>query len=447
MIAQATVLGWSLFAVCAGFVVAHSWREGRITLLDWSILAMGGVYGAGWAAVVQVTHRGDNPVWEAWIRPFVHLYPLHTAMAVVLLGAVCLGWAVAGSLRIVPPTRHRTSPSSPAARWITAFWILLGSAIVLQGLYTRAYGGYSAYLNYSLLMRAGLMPVSNPFSFLQPFGGLALFASFGFFGLVLSRHRSFAVVTGLVLSIAFSIYILFSWMGRISFAVYPATFMLGALLSRRSSPMTVLFGGGSAMLAVLAGAYWASILLDLKPSQDLPTFLGRELAFPFASFFAQLDSGEHLFRGFRDLLVAPAYLLPSSIWMNWVDDVSWVNTTVLMGARKGTQGITAGVPVDLLTLGLMQASLWGVAGVGILFGGILRALQDLLEHLPNPGVRAVLEAYLVLKIAVLGCFYAQPSLVVAGNFDLLVSVATVVVVLRLPRRLWRAPVAGLRESA
>jgi hypothetical protein len=39
-----------------------------------------------------------------------------------------------------------------------------------------------------------------------------------------------------------------------------------------------------------------------------------------------------------------------------------------MGAPKSEQGVTGGIPVDLLTLGLMQASIFDIVVVGVIFG-------------------------------------------------------------------------------
>jgi disulfide bond formation protein DsbB len=149
------------------------------------------------------------------------------------------------------------------------------------------------------------------------------------------------------LSVVFSFYLLYSWLGRIGFLVYLATFVLGALLSRRPRPFALLAGGCSVMLAIVIGAYYLSPWLNLKPADNLSAFLGRELAFPFGSFFAQLDLDEHLFRAFKDFLVA-------------------------------------------------------------------------------------------LKIAVLGIFYAQPALVIKGNFALLVTAVVMAIVLKTPRLRWHA---------
>jgi hypothetical protein len=434
----AIVLGLTFFLLCLIFVVWHSLRRGRLTLIDWAMLGMGGVYGAGWALVVFVTREGGNPTWEKWLLPFEYLYPVHTIAAMILSVSVWFGWLLLGPLCFRRRKVHPLPSNSYETKLITTMWLLLVVAFVMQWLYTQAYGGFIGLLEYSASIRSAIFTVENRLSFFRSFGGLALFASFGFFGLWLSRCRSLAVWVGLFLSVGFSLYLLYSRLGRIGFLVYLATFILGAFLSRRPRPFVLLMGGGSAMLAIVIGAYYLSLCLNLKPADSLPAFLAKELSFPFGSFFAQLDLGEHLFRAFKDFLVAPVYLLPSSLWSQWVENVGQINTAVIMGAPKGEQGVTGGIPVDLLTLGFMQASVFGVAVVGIIFGALLRLSQCLLDGLANPGVRAVFGAYVALKIAVLGIFYAQPALVIKGNFDLLLTAIAIVIVLKAPRFWWCA---------
>ena len=433
----AVILGLTFFLLCLVFVVLHSLRLRRLTLIDWAALAMGGGYGAGWALVVFVTQKGYNPFWKRWLLPFEHLYPLHTISAIILAVSIWFGWLLFGSLRF----RQRETLPLPSKNYdmklITAMWTLLAIAFIMQWLYTQAYGGFIGLLEYSAAMRSAIFPVENHLSFLQPFGGLALFASFGFFGLWVSRCRSLAIWVGLFLSVGFSLYLLYSRLGRIGFLVYLATFVLGAFLSRRPRPFVLLMGGGAVMLTIVIGAYYLSLWLNLKPADSLPAFMAKELAFPFGSFFAQLDLGEHLFRAFKDFIVAPVYLLPSSLWSQWVENVSQINTAVIMGAPKGQQGVTGGIPVDLLTLGLMQASVFGVAVVGVMFGALLRLSQCLLDRLANPCVRAMFEAYVALKIAALGIFYAQPELFIKGNSGLLVSVVVMAIILKAPRLRWR----------
>ena len=94
----AITLGLTFFVVCLAFVLFHSVRVGRLTLIDWSILGMGGIFGVGWSIVVEVTRPGGNPTWENWILPYTHLYPIHTALTFVLMTAMYFGWLILGSL-------------------------------------------------------------------------------------------------------------------------------------------------------------------------------------------------------------------------------------------------------------------------------------------------------------------------------------------------------------
>ncbi|MFN4062753.1 MAG: hypothetical protein ACK4JA_01065, partial [Parazoarcus communis] len=326
-----------------------------------------------------------------------------------------------------------------------AMWLLLVIAVVMQWLYTFAYGGFFGLLQYSELIRSSIFMVENPLSFLKPFGGLALFSSFGFWGIWLAKGLRFNIVLGFVLSCGFSLYVLLSWLGRIGFLVYLATLLLGWLLSLRVRPFFLLSSVVLLMASILMGAYYISLWFELKAADSLLSFLAKELSFPFGSFFAQLAAGEHLFRGFKDFLLAPLFLFPSSWWSSWVENVSQVNTALIMGAPKGEQGVTGGIPVDLLTLGSMQAHVMGIPIVGMMFGVVLHLIQNMLYRLPNPGVQAVFSAYAALKLAVLGVFYAQPALVVSGNFDFLISVLIVVVVLRMPRVRWDVPRSSLQK--
>lgn len=435
----AILLGLAFMTVCVAFSTLHSMRLGRLTLIDWTFLSMAGIYGGGWVLVAFVTKQGGNPTWSAWLLPFENLYPIHTLSSLILASFMLVGWWLLGSRLRLQNQQERLRPlKSVEARLLTMMWLLLFIAFLTQWLYSQAYGGFIGMLEYSSLIRAsifGEVP-SNLFSFLKPFGGLAIFASFGFFGLWLCKRRRAGVLIGLVFSIMFSIYLLYSWLGRIGFLVYLATFILGVILYRRPHPLILLVKGATTMFAILAGSYYVSVWLNLKSADNFLVFLTRELSFPFGSFFAQLDLGDHLFRGFKDFFVSPIYLLPSSWWSEWVVNISQINTNVIMGAPKGEQGVTGGIPVDLLTLGLMQASVFGVAVVGLMFGILLRFIQSLLDRLPHAGVRAVFEAYVTLNIAVLGVFYAQPELFISSNFALLVTVLVLIAFLKIPKFRW-----------
>ena len=84
-----------------------------------------------------------------------------------------------------------------------------------------------------------------------------------------------------------------------------------------------------------------------------------------------------------------------------------------MGAPKGQAGVSAGIPVDLLTLGLMQASVLGVPDAGMIYGLLLRAIQSFLDDLPDFGVKTTFTAFAALK----GDFLYR--LFLSGNMGLL----------------------------
>lgn len=420
---------------CGVLVVAHSMWVGRVTLIDWALLAIGGMYGLGWPLVLYVTLAGDNPVWAPWILPFENMYLIHNIAAFFLLFGLLVGWYLMAPLcNWFYKGRAKTSRFQ-TDRWLFIFWFLLFFAIMTQFFYSIAYGGLLGQLDYSAAIRSSRFDVvpNNPFSFLKPFGGLAMVSAYGFFGLCLSERRELFVYTGFLLSFCFSLFVLYSWMGRVGFLVFVVTFPLGIALLRIRSPLRLLLGGVTLFLIILIGVYFVSVVLNIKSADSLWSFLGRELAFPFGSFFAQLDYGEHLFRGFYDLAFSPIYTMPSSWWSEWIVPVGQINTTVIIGAPKGEAGVTGAIPVDLLTLGLMQMHLFGVVIVGLLFGMLLRVLNSMLEIVSDVGVRAVFEANIALTIAVLGVFYSQPNHVVAGNIHWIAAVIIFLLVIRLPR--------------
>ena len=432
MIEPSTILAL-LFAITCGLLAAnHSRRIGRVTLLDWSLLAMGGVYGLGWILVLDATSQGLNPVWAGWILPFTELFIWHSIASFLLLIGVVFGWTLYGPLQ--PLLRNyrrseetiRTNPRS----WNFAFWILFALGSAAQVLYSQAYGGVIAQLEYSERVRSAVFESlpDNPWSFLYPASGLVLIAALGFFGLLLSGYWKVPSMLGALLALPASFFVLFNAFGRLPFVTFVASLILAVAVLRITSPIKLLLCASIAGATILVSAYWISAWLEIKASESLIGFVSKELSFPFGSFFAQMSKGEHLFRGFRDILVIPVFFLPTSLWSNWVDSVSQVNTALIMGAPKGYSGVTAGIPVDLITLGIMQLHLPGIVVVGMLFGALLRLTEGLLALIPYAGVRSAFEASLALSLAVMSVFYAQPNLIVANHIHWLLGAAICFVV-------------------
>ena len=429
------------FVFCVLIALYQAQKHGRVRLVDWAVLAMGAIYGGAWAFVMTVTHEGAASFWGGWLLPSASLYWVHTLCAVVLV--VCTyGGYLGGQLFLHKRPADRVVNSGLYDNRISLIsWLLFVIGVVMQVLYSSAYGGLLDLLDYSSAIRAGYSVAVNPLSFLQPFGGLVIFSSFIFFGLLINGRHRLLVGFGFAVSFLFSMYVLTSWHGRINFLIYFAALILGVLIRMGVRPFLLIAGLGGVLIGFIFLVYQLSVLLEIKAADNLVVFIANELSFPFVSFFAQLGGG-HLLRGFQDFLYAPLYFLPSSWWVGFIETVGQVNTAVVLGAKKGEQDVTSAIPVDLLTLGLMQASVIGVVVVGLLFGLLLHLCERLLLTIDNAGVRAVIGAYFALKIGIIAVFYAEPELVIAGNFDLIVSLVFVYLVRRFPSSI--AGVAGGR---
>jgi hypothetical protein len=420
---ELSALSALLFALtCGALAVKHSCVVGRVTLLDWTLLGAGGGYGLGWVVVVYTTISGDNPTWAPWILPYKSLYLLHTACAVLLISGVLVGWNLRGSFYRQDSESHDADADS-LSKWSTALWLCLAVALFSQVIYAKAYGGLSAQLDYSAAIRAGVFQnvPENAFSFLSPISKLAFVACFGFFGLLLSYTLRLQLLLGFCLAAALSFYVLYNSLWRLGIGAFLLTLIVTVLFAKHKSVLTHI-----AFLAVLGPSLLLALdalsnAMELKPSETTVAFIANELSFPFGSFFAQFEEGPNLFRGFIDVLLLPVYLLPSSIWGHLIETCDQANTAVIMGAAKGESDVTAGIPVDIITLGLMQAHIGGIVVVGGLFGWLLALLQGLLDKIHITGIRIAFEVNIGILVAAAGLFYAQPNLLVEQNVHWLVA--------------------------
>lgn len=414
----AVLSGVLLGVLCGALAIVHSSLAGRFTFLDWALCAISGVYGFGWALVISVTVAGENHRWQDYLLSHEAYFVLHSACVIVLVSGLVAGWTLAA-----PRSRDRgasattTDAANPRAE-ITAAWLILLAAIGTQWLYTWGYGGFLYALTSAAAFRSGLLPTSNPWGFLYPFGPLALLATFMFYGLFLANPRRLGLLLPLFLSIGASVYVFLLRLGRIDALAFIATFVFGYVFFRTRRPLVVIAVAAAAGAAILAGSFWVTQASGVNLGEGLGAFLARELAFPFVTFFEHAASTGEL-RWFYDIIVMPAFFLPESLWTGIVENVSDVTTALIKGAPKGVSGVSGGMPIDLVTLGLLQASAFGVLVVGFLFGSLLRLVDGLQFRISHPGVRAVIGVHLGFKLAVLCIFYAQPSLLVKGNMYLI----------------------------
>jgi len=426
-------LGLALFLSCVFFSLARCRKYTHITLIEWAILGIGLIYGLGWALVIGLTSVGYNARWSYHILPFKDYFLIHNLLAFLLAFCVIVGWLIGGRVYRMGTRLSSVHFSFGPDRLHLYAWILLAISICLRWFYVQAFGGFIEYLEYSNAIRSGIFQIYNKWSFLEPFSGVAIFSTFLFVAALLDGRRNIIKIIGFILSSSFSFYVLYSQLGRIGFLVFGSTILLSVLYFKEIKPRLLIIGSlfGTGTMMILA--YTISQNLDLKGADSIQEFVSRELCFPFVSFFAQLDHGEYLYLWFRDFIFSPLYLLPSSWWGQWFDEISQINTQLVLGARKGDYGVTGGMPVDLITLGLMQSSFSGIFVVGALFGVMLRFVQGFIDGIAFDGLRALLWAYLSIRVSILSIAYAQPHHLISGTFGILVSIVLIFIFVKLTK--------------
>lgn len=414
-------------AFCIAFVIRRVKTNGFLSPLDYSIIYSAVVYGLSWIVVVSAVINGD-------LVQYAHIYAAnsmrlyaHSAGAFMAVMGLILGWTltlrIAGSRQIKAPLPGLFFWIRDMWIYVAAFWIMLIVSIASLLLYTMDYGGPFAALDYSRLIRANIFEgfIRSRFSFLAPFGDFAILSCYGFWGLLLSKRHTVEVMAGFVLSLVVSLYVLYLAQGRLNAVVFISILTLSLLYVRRVNASYLVL----ILLAAVPVAVYATFLISqifaVKSAGSFSEFYSREVSFAFVAFFANLSNPDGLYRFFYDVVAFPAYLLPSSLTEGWLDDPSDVTTALIHGAPKGTQGITSGMPVDLITMGLIQMGFFGIVPYAMMYGAALAGLYRICLSIRTAGVQAALYAYVCVRFAGLGLFYSQPSTIVTGNLPIILT--------------------------
>jgi hypothetical protein len=409
----------------AGVLVRLVLRK-RLDLIDWFVGALGFTNGACYIVVLIATYQGLNTTrWGKALLSFESSFWLVPVLGLIGIIGAWLGgflWPI-GSKNFPLFKIVSSGTLDIKEQFIEKMaWIFLLLAFICYYQYTRAYGGFFQLLNYSSLIRSGLFDligVQNRWSFLKPFGGFAFFSSFLFFALILKNciNRRFIKGLGLVLSFLFSIYVLYSWRGRVGFVKYLSVFSLGYIFCR--------FGYGYKslvrisliiMLLIFILSPLSFLMTPGKASDNLASFYAKELSYPFASLFSAVDKSEYRYG--RDVFHAPLYFMPERIWgpMLNLDTASTINTERIMGARKGEDGVTGSIPVDFITFWYMQLGIYGVAIGSFLWGILLRWVDGIICNVNSKELRALFYAHIVLSFAMQTSLYADPRHIITRNF-------------------------------
>jgi hypothetical protein len=417
------IAGVTLFLICVFFALYHSVRTSNFTTLHFSIVGLATLYGLGMPIVIygaQEFHLTGNQFFQNSINYII----LHTLFAAIAIFGIYLGWrSLSKAKRNRLGAYFEGTQSKKMAPW---FFVMLIVSVLGMYLYTKDYGGFLGYFSYNRLVRAGHFHLveRSPFSFLRPFGGFAYVSAFGFWGLIISGRHRLLNYLGLVLALFVSVYVLLAFSGRLSMILFVSIFPVSIALVRRTNPLVwSIILPATAPIFMLA-LFFISDVFELKASENFHSFIVKEVSFPFLAFFAQISDG-NTFQFFFHLILSPLYLLPSSFVGSWLSTASQINTATIHGAPKGVGGVTSGMPVDLITFGLMQFHVLGVFLYAIFFGWILRVITCISESFALRGVASAFTAYVALKIGIFGALYGDPKHIIEGNFAFIATLIAV----------------------
>lgn len=351
---------------------------------------------------------------------------LYYIQNIILLISVILGWLLTkkDTSKIIDDKEmcNLINLNCTTIKKISIFMIT--SSIILYYLYSLAYGGFIGLLNYTSAIRSGIFVVNNKFSFLQKFGGLSIFSTLLFYGLLKEKNYSKKDMIWFIISISFSIYYLYSLGGRVSFIAFFVSLMLASILYKYHNSINIklVYKIGFISIAVMLGLYYiTNIFARGSGNLSIIDFFMHELSFPFASFKMMSSLPGKLM--FKHVILAPLYFLPSSIWEYklGIDTASSFNTFLFMGAYKGENGVTGSIPLDMVSFSWIEGGVLGGVIIGILYGFVVAILQKRINEIPNRGVKSAIFSYVAIKFSIIAINYGDTVHLIQGEFSFIVG--------------------------
>lgn len=409
-------------------------RKKRMELIDWFLLSMSTFNGVVFGFVMWSTHAGRNLyIYSDSIMNIDSAMSLiYFILSIIFLVCVVFGWYLVRNRNKFLGSKYKIKLSRKCSeqfilqRMISIGWVMLFIAIVSYWLYTRAYGGFIGLLNFSRAIRSGVFENENKFSFLQRFGGFSFFSSYIFYALLIDKENKIKkkkkIFFGFFFSLSFSLYVLYSWVGRVSLALYLATFALGYILYSYNSignfVRKVFFLSISIFFLLI---FTDGILGRSGANIGIIELFSKELSFPLSTFYHVLDLSEY--RWFKDIIVAPLYLLPSRIWSGLfnIETASSFNTFLIAGAHKGENGVFGEIPVDMISFSFMQGNIIGIIIIGLIWGTTLHIVECLINKIPIKSVRSIINANLIFNLGIMSALYGDPQHILVGSFNMIIG--------------------------
>lgn len=313
-----------------------------------------------------------------------------------------------------------------------AFAIALGMLIVgaiADYLYIRVYGSYSNYMNYSGAIRSGVISVHNPFSFLIVFRSCLSFSSFLFLTQIKSNNKvKFMNLVLFIISCFLSLRVLYSNRGRLGFVIYFAV-IFAYILSKRSKQTVFSFSFQTVWKTILIivlfviALYISGETLNRNASENIITQINKEISFIYSDFILVIkNDNKVIYRWFKDAVLFPVYLLPSSIWQNrfGISTASSDLTVLASGFRKGEGGQYGEMPIDFISLSYVQLGVIGILVIPIVYALLFTMTCKRVNRIKDKKIRSMVRIYVIIYIGLDTIFYADPQHIIYRIFALVV---------------------------
>jgi len=401
-------------------------------LVDWFILSIGAYNGIGIVLIIlelqkSQYRRGFSSIISN--NSDIWMYPILCLLAIffVWCGAVLSRKNEIEKLRKNSEENELYKKTYSKTVFRIA-WMFSIVGMLCYWLYVRPYGGFVTYLDYARAIRAGLFDevnVDRTWSFLKRFGGFSYFATLLFAGLILTYRSPFFLWVSFFISFSFSLYVLYTWGGRLGMLVFLTSLIVGRYLFKYGNGFKFLFSMIIPLMLILIILPSSSKIWGIKKggidSSQVAKFFVHEISYPLSVFVKANEANEP--RWMQDILFAPAYIFPERIWRGVLkmDTVSQISTERVVGVRKGVRRSTKGVPVDFISFGIMEGGIIGVVLISLFYGFFLTKIEKWMFVYCRSGVREILYGYLIFTLPIQTVLYSDPKHIIVRNFHFIVG--------------------------
>ncbi len=296
-------------------------------------------------------------------------------------------------------------------------------SLVSYFVYTIPYGGLVGNLIYSEAIRAGLSPIPNPFSFLYGFGPLSYISAFIYFSfLFFDNNFKFSSLIGFLFSFFFSLYVLYSRLGRVSFILFLLTFIFFLIFFYYKNAKRIILSFIFLLFSTSIFLFYVSDFLGRSSiNSDIFEFFLKELSFPIVNFAVNINNTE--FRNFFDVILIFVYILPTSIWSSLfgIESASSFNTELITGFKKGEGGNFGEMPLDFLSFAYLQGGLFSLLLISLLFGFLMAYFQVKLDSIKLKPIRIMFQSIFTIYIIVLTVPYGDTQHIMSRTFNIVFS--------------------------